>query len=387
MRISQLERPSRSGAVVLAILVALTALGVGTGIYRLLVGLGRATNLTDAYPWGLWIGFDFSLIAFSGGAFTLCAIITILNQRKCRAIERMVVLTGWLGYVSVLVVLLVDLGRPDRFYHFLIYPNIHSPLFEISWCVLLYSIVLTLEFAPAFFEGLRKPHISKAIHSFMVPIAIAGVTLSTLHQSTLGTLYLAMPAKLDTLWHSGMLPIFFLISSIGMGLSTVILVTLIGYKAFRRPIPAHSMETLENMAKASVWVWSLYLVLKLEDLIAAGQLGQAFTLNTQSLWFLVELALGVVLPIVLFAQRRIRGSEVGLAATAVLATLGTALNRFNATLTGQAAIEGASYVPHWIELAIQFGILAAGILVWYLAATFLPIFEEDQKALPVAAES
>jgi Ni/Fe-hydrogenase subunit HybB-like protein len=297
----------------------------------------------------------------------------------------MIVLTGWLGYVSVLVVLLVDLGRPDRFYHFLIYPNIHSPLFEISWCVLLYSIVLTLEFAPALFEGLRKPKIAHMIHSFMVPIAIAGVTLSTLHQSTLGTLYLAMPAKLDTLWHSALLPIFFLVSSIGMGLSTVILVTLIGYKAFRRPISDDTKEILGGMGRASVWVWGLYLVLKLEDLIAAGQLAQAFSFDTQSVWFLGELVIGVVLPIVLFSQRRVRASEVGLATGAVLATLGTAMNRFNATLTGQAVAEGATYTPHWIELTIQVGILAAAILVWYLAAAFLPIFDEDQERLPAGA--
>jgi Ni/Fe-hydrogenase subunit HybB-like protein len=387
MRVSQIARPSRSGAVALAILTGLTLLGVGTGIYRLLVGLGRSTNLTDIYPWGLWIGFDFSLIAFSGGAFTLCAIIIILNQKRCRPIERMVVLTGWLGYVSVLVVLLVDLGRPDRFYHFLIYPNIHSPLFEISWCVLLYSVVLTLEFAPAFFEGLRKPRIAKKFHSFIVPIAIAGVTLSTLHQSTLGTLYLAMPSRLDTLWHSAMLPLFFLISSIGMGLSTVMLVTLLGYKAFRRVIPAHIMAVLGNMAKASVWVWGLYLLLKLLDLITTGEVGRALSLNTQSLWFLAELLIGVVVPIVLFSRRQVRQSQIGLGATAVLVTLGTALNRFNATLTGQAVVEGASYTPHWIELAIQFGIVAAAILVWYLAATFLPILEEDQTAVLPAPKS
>jgi len=371
----------------LGILAALALLGVVTGLYRLLTGLGGTTNLTDTHPWGLWIGFDFSLIAFSGGAFTLCGIIVIFNQFRCQAVERLIILTGWLGYVSVLVILFVDLGRPDRFYHFLIYPNIHSPLFEISWCVLLYSTILTLEFAPAIFEGLRKPKIAHAIHNFMVPIAIVGVTLSILHQTTLGTLYLAMPVRLHTLWHSAMLPLFFFISSVGMGLSTVILVTLVAHKVFGREPSKEALGVMDSMGKASVFVWSLYLALKLEDIVLAGQLGEALAFDAQSIWFLGELILGVVLPIILYAHPRVRQSQTWMAATAILATLGTALNRFNVTLTGQAVVEGASYFPHWIELTIQVGVLAAAILVWYLAASFLPIFEEDRQALQEESSS
>jgi len=375
------KKPSITTIVVLGILVALMLLGLVTGGYRLFVGLGKTTNLSDAYPWGLWIGFDFFLIAFSGGAFTLSAIVIIFNQPRYRDIERLMVLTGWLGYVSVLMILLVDLGRPDRFYHFLIYPNVHSPLFEISWCILLYTIVLTLEFAPALFEGLRKPKIARIIHAFIVPITITGVTLSILHQSTLGTLYLAMPAKLHALWHTPMLPLFFFISSVGMGMSTVILVTLAAHRSIGRKLSANTLNALGSMAKASVWVWALYLALKLEDLILAGELKKAFTFDAQSIWFLGELVIGVILPIILYAQPRVRRSQSGLMWTAILTTLGTFLNRFNVTLTGQAVVEGASYTPYWMELTIQAGVLAAVILAWYLAARFLPIFGEDRREL------
>ncbi len=375
------KKPSPRGQVVLGVLGALTLLGLVTGLYRLAVGLGSTTNLSDAYPWGIWIGFDFALIAFSGGAFTLCGIIVIFNQTRCRAVERLVILTGWLGYVSVLVILLVDLGRPDRFYHFIIYPNIHSPLFEICWCVLLYTAVLTLEFAPAVFEGLRRPDIAHALHRFMVPIAIVGVTLSMLHQSTLGTLYVAMPNKLHTLWHSGLLPIFFLISSVGMGLSTVILVTLIAHKAFGRKISEETMGILKAMAKASVFVWLIYLGLKIEDLALAGQLDALFAFDTQSVWFLAELIIGVILPVALFAHPRARTSQTWLAVAATLCMIGVGLNRFNTVLTGQTVVEGASYTPHWMEVTTQIGVLAAVILAWYLAASFLPIFEEDRQAL------
>ncbi len=373
------KKPSRTGMITLSILAAFTLLGLVVGIYRLFAGLGATTNLTDTYPWGIWIGFDFSLIAFSGGAFTLCGLLIIFNQVRCRAVERLVILTGWLGYVSVLVILLVDLGRPDRFYNFLIYFNIHSPLFEICWCVLLYSTVLTLELAPAIFEGLQKPKIAKAIHRFVVPITIIGVTLSMLHQSTLGTLYLAMPSRLHTLWHSAMLPLFFLISSVGMGLSTVILVTLVGHNAFGRKLSDEAMGVLGSMGKASAWVWGMYLLLKAEDLLMAGQLREAFALDTQSIWFLIELIIGVILPIILFSREKVRQSQRGLIGTALLVTFGTILNRFNATLVGQATVEGASYTPHWMEVAIQVGVLTGVILAWYLAAQLLPIFEEDRQ--------
>ncbi len=284
--------------------------------------------------------------------------------------------------MSVLVILLIDLGRPDRFYNFIIYPNIHSPLFEICWCILLYTVILTLEFAPSVFEALRRPRIAHWLHSLMVPISIVGVTLSIMHQSTLGTLYLAMPLKLHTLWHSPVLPLFFLISSIGMGLSTVILVTLVGYKTFGRQVPEEAMDVLGAMAKASVFVWSLYLVLKLEELILVGQWGKLWALDTQGVWFLIELVIGVVLPIILYWHPRGRASQRWLGTTAILCMLGTALNRFNTTLTGQlVAKDAASYTPHWMELMIQVGVLAAVILAWYLAASFLPIFEEDRLEL------
>ncbi len=377
----KIKKPSRTGWITLGILGALTLLGVGAGIYRLFAGLGATTNLSDAYPWGLWIGFDFALIAFSGGAFTLCGLIVIFNQVHCKAAERLVVLTGWLGYVSVLVILLVDLGRPDRFYHFLIYFNHHSPLFEVCWCVLLYTIILTLEFAPAVLEGLRKPKIARAIHKFVVPTAIIGVTLSMMHQSTLGTLYLAMPHKLHTLWHSAMLPRFFLISSVGMGMSTVVLAVLVGHKAMGKTVSEVGRGVLRGMAKASVFIWAIYLLLKVEDLVMTGQLGAAFAFDAQSIWFLVELLVGVILPIILFARSQVRNSQRGLLGTALLVTLGIILNRFNTVLVGQKVVEGASYTPHWMEVAVQVGVLAAVILAWYLAVSLLPIFEDDRRAL------
>lgn len=386
MTTATMKGRSTTGNIVLVVLALLTVLALVVGIYRLSVGLGDTTNLSDDYPWGLWIGFDFTLIAFSGGAFTLAAIVYIFNLKKYRPLVRTAVLTGWLGYISVLVILLVDLGRWDRFWAFLVYPNIHSPLYEISLCILLYTTVLTLEFAPFVFERLNKPNIVKTIHRFTIPIVIAGVTLSMLHQSTLGTLYAAMPYKLHALWHTPLLPLFFLLSSIGMGLSTVIMVTLIAGKAFGRKV---EMGALEGLAKGSVWVWVVYLLFKLEHLFFARHIADALAFDTQSIWYLIEIIVGVILPIVLYSMVQVRKSQAGLFWTSLLVTLGILINRFNATWTGQSlpssnwpiqgAVEAGTYVPHWMEIVIQVGVLAAVTLAWYFAARYLPIFPEDVK--------
>jgi Ni/Fe-hydrogenase subunit HybB-like protein len=370
-----------TGKIVLAILALVALLGVGTGIYRLAVGLGASTNLSDAFPWGLWIGFDFSLIAFAGAGFTLAAVVYILNLEQYRPLARASVLTGFLGYVAVLIILLIDLGRPDRFWGFVVFWNYHSPLFEISWCVLLYTTVLTLEFAPMLFERFNKPNIVKAIHSITIPLVIAGVTLSTLHQSTLGTLYLALPNKTDQLWWTWVLPLLFYVSSIGMGLAVTIFVWILGSKAFGRDV---EVDLLGGLAKGSIWIWVFYLVVRGGDLLFTGDLAAVFAFDSQSIWFWIEMTIGVILPIILFAQESIRKSQSGLLITSLLAIVGVFMNRFNATLTAQAVnrftvqavTESASYTPSFVEYAVQIGVLAACVLAWYFAARFLPIFPE-----------
>ncbi len=376
-----MRKPSTTGKIVLAILALVALLGVGTGIYRLAVGLGASTNLSDAFPWGLWIGFDFSLIAFAGAGFTLAAVVYILNLEQYRPLARASVLTGFLGYVAVLIILLIDLGRPDRFWGFVVFWNYHSPLFEISWCVLLYTTVLTLEFAPMLFERFNKPNIVKAIHSITIPLVIAGVTLSTLHQSTLGTLYLALPNKTDQLWWTWVLPLLFYVSSIGMGLAVTIFVWILGSKAFGRDV---EVDLLGGLAKGSIWIWVFYLVVRGGDLLFTGDLAAVFAFDSQSIWFWIEMIIGVILPIILFAQESIRKSQSGLLITSLLAIVGVFMNRFNATLTAQAVnrftvqavTESASYTPSFVEYAVQIGVLAACVLAWYFAARFLPIFPE-----------
>jgi Ni/Fe-hydrogenase subunit HybB-like protein len=376
------HRLTVTGKAVLGFFGVLALLGVAAGVYRLAVGLGPTTNLTDAYPWGLWIGFDFSLIAFAGIGFTMAAVVHVLHLEQYEKMSRAAVLTGFLGYVAVLVILLIDLGRPDRFWGFLVFWNGHSPLFEISWCILLYTGVLALEFAPIFFEGLNRPKIVKAIHTITVPLVIAGVTLSTLHQSTLGTLYLALPVKTDQLWWSWLLPLLFYISSIGMGLAVMTLVWIVASKVFGRK--RVEMDLLGGIAKASLWLWATYAVLRIGDLFLTGDARAMFAFDSQSIWFWVEVLFMAIVPIVLFAIKSVRQSQAGLLVASLVVIAGVFMNRFNSTLTAQAVNrftvesvrEAATYSPHLLEWAVQIGVLAAAVLVWYFAARLLPILPE-----------
>jgi Ni/Fe-hydrogenase subunit HybB-like protein len=375
------------GTIILIVLALLALVGVVTGIYRLINGLGATTNLSDAYPWGLWIVFDFTLIAFSGAAFTLALLVYIFGLEQYRRLLRMAILTGFLGYVSVLIILLVDLGRWDRFWAFLVYPNIHSPLFEISWCILLYTLVLALEIAPIVFERLDKPGAARTIYRAAIVIVIAGITLSTLHQSTLGTLYAAMPYKLNHLWWTPLLPVLFFISAVAAGLSAVILLSLIAGRAFKREV---EMDALEGLAKGSFWLLIFYLLLKLEHLWGAGLFDEAFAFDKYSVWYMLEVGVGVVLPLILFGLPKVRRAKAGLFVASLAVTVGVLLNRFNATLIGQqltsatwrlqsTTVEMPTYTPSLIEWLVLLGVLSAAALAWFLAARHMPIFPEDVK--------
>jgi len=370
----EFKKLSTTGKIVLGILAILTTLGLVTGIYRLLTGLGTTTALSDSYPWGLWLGFDFTLIAFGGAAFTMAMVVHLFNLEKYESVLRPAILTGFLGYVSVLVILLIDLGRPDRFWGFIPYANLHSPLFEICWCILLYTIVLTLEIAPLIFERLKQPKIMRVLHAAIIPVTVVGVVLSTCHQSTLGTMFLALPERTHPLWWSWLLPLLYYFSAIGLGLSATILVVLIGSKAIGRE---PEVDVLAGLGKISVWVWVIYLVFRIGDLVFTGDLGYVFALDSKSTLFWIEILLMAIAPIVLYSMRDVRQSKSGLFWTSLFVFLGVGFNRFDAMFSGMPPTNmEATYFPSFIEFAVQFGVLAAAALAWYLAARLLPIFEE-----------
>ncbi len=341
-------------------------------------GLGATTNLSDAFPWGVWIGFDILCgVGLAAGAFTLMATVHLFNLKRFEPIVRPTLLTGYLGYLFVCVALMYDLGQPWRIWHAMVYWNETSVMFEVAWCVMLYTTVLTLEFSHIVFERLRWERMVKVMHAVSTPLVILGVLLSTLHQSSLGTLYLIVPEKLHPFWYTPALPLLFYISAIGAGLGMVIVESYLSGRAFGREL---EMDLLEPLGRVMMVVLGIFGVLRLDLLFHAGMLGKVFEPVYESRMFLLEFCTGVVLPIALLAIPRVRASKTGLVIGGLLAVLGFILYRLNVSITGLERASGTHYVPSWMEMTVSVGLVAIGFAVFAVAVRYLPIFPEPGHA-------
>lgn len=351
------------------------ALGLAVGLWRLVQGLGATTNLSDAYPWGLWIVFDIFLIPFSAGAFTMAAIANIMNKEEYHAVARPVVLAGFLGYAGVVAILLLDLARWPQFYKIL-WPgfwNLHSFMLEVTLCITLYTIVLLLELSPLLWERLRMERAQRGFRFAGALIAGVGIVLSCLHQSSLGSLFLLMRESLHGLWWSPMLPLFFLLSAVFSGLAMITFVTVITARAYHHP---EHVDLLPGLAQATGVLLALYTVLRLADLIVRGQAGLMFGPGAMSALFWVEIIVGAVVPMVLFALPTVRKTVAGLLWGAVCVILGLALNRASVGLFALERPAGAQYFPSPIEFVAAIGVLAIAAIVYAVAAQYLPVFSE-----------
>jgi Ni/Fe-hydrogenase subunit HybB-like protein len=349
-------------------------------VVRFTRGLGASTNLSDAFPWGLWIGFDILCgVGLAAGAFTIMATVHLFNIRRFEPIVRPTVLTGYLGYLFVVFALLYDLGQPWRIWHAIVFWNPHSVMFEVAWCVMLYSTVLTFEFLPMVLERFRFERLRRLLHNVNTPLVVLGVLLSTMHQSSLGSLYLIVPSKLYPLWYSPMLPWLFYVSAIGAGLGMIIVESWLSGRAFGREL---ELELLEPLGRAMVVVLAVFGVLRLQSIYHEGALPLVFQPTYESRMFLLEFGVGVLLPIALLLWRRIRTSQAGLVAGGALAVMGFILHRLNVSVTGLERASGTSYSPSWMEVTVSVGLVAIGFAVFALAARYLPVFPRHGKDAP-----
>jgi len=335
-------------------------------------GLGAVTHLSDKFPWGLWIGFDLLCgVGLAAGAFTITAVVHLFNLKRFEPVVRPTVLTGFLGYGFVILALMFDLGQPWRIWHALIYWNPHSVMFEVAWCVMLYTTVLAVEFSPVVFErlGFRAP--TRIIHGLITPLVIAGVLLSTLHQSSLGSLYLIVPSKLHPLWYSQLLPLFFYVSAIGAGIGMVILESYLSERAFGRRL---EMDLLEPLARAMVVALGIYGLMRLQVIVHNGSLSAISDLTYEGKMFLVEYVLGVILPVATLSFQRLRSNPRWLVVGAFLAVLGFVVNRLNVSVTGMERAAGTRYLPSIPEIIVSVGLVAVGMAIFALAVRYFPIF-------------
>jgi Ni/Fe-hydrogenase subunit HybB-like protein len=359
------------------LMIALVALGVLASLARFVLGLGVTTNLNDTYPWGLWISFDVvTAVPLAAGAFTLGAIVHCFGIKKLEPLVRPAIITGFLGYSLVSIGLLLDLGQPQRGWHVLRYWNVHSPMFEVSMCVMAYSTVLFLEFLSPVCEkfGLYVP--LRVLRWLEMPLVIAAAAISTLHQSTLGTFFLIAVDKLHNLWYNPLLPLLFWISAICTGMCIIILEATASHKWMGQPNEGVLLRTL---AKILPWTLGTYLMVRIFSLLALSE-GPFFDTPALILSFALELGVGFILPFLMFLQKRVRENDRRRAIAAGLVVFGLVLNRFNVSMFGMMD-PNQIYFPSVIETLVTVGIIAAHILFFVLVAKYFPVFEHHPETV------
>lgn len=370
------------------VLLALMGVAFVVAMIRFANGIGPISNLSNAYPWGFWISFDlFTGVAIGSGAFVMAAIVYIFELKEFRPLLRPSVLTGFLGYIMVVIALLVDLGHPERIWYMMIHWNHTSVLLEIGICVMSYLTVLAIEFAPVVFEGLKWEKWAHLLHKYIMPFVILGVVLSTLHQSSLGSLLLIQPTKLFPLWWTPILPIEFFISAVSIGMAMVILESSLSSRYFKRGL---ELDLLEKLSRAIPIVLGIYLLVKFVEIFIAGDAHYLFTSGLMSILFWTEIFIGSIIPMILFSIKRIRQSANGILVSAIILLVGMIFNRFNVSWFAVKHPDPITYLPTFMgnhviywpslpEVSVSIGIFAAGILAFGLAAKYLPLFEDEHS--------
>lgn len=355
--------------------------GVYSTYIRFTQGLQFATNLSDQFPWGLWIGFDILCgVGLAAGGFTICAVTHIFNIESFKPLTRPAILTAFLGYIMVIFGLLIDLGKPYNIWHAIIMWNTNSVMFEVAWCVMLYSTVLFLEFSPVILERFKLDGLLKFMKKISTPIFILGIVLSTLHQSSLGSLFLIVPTKMNALWYSPMLPVNFFLSAISAGFAMIIFEAYLSARALGHEI---KLELLSKIGYIAAFVLLFNLLFKVSDLLLRGQMSILFV-NSQALWlFYLELFMGLVVPAGILLQKSLRENRTWLYISSCLIVAGFIMNRLNVSITAISSTTGHYYFPSFGEVSITMMLVVIGMYAFGFITKNFPVFTEEHKKLSV----
>ncbi|SFR16144.1 NrfD/PsrC family molybdoenzyme membrane anchor subunit [Desulfoscipio geothermicus] len=366
------------------VLLILALTGAALMVYRLVFGLGSATNLNDAWPWGLWIGFDVLVgVALAGGGYSTALLVHIMGIKKFTPIARSAMLTSLIGYLLVMAGLFMDIGRWFNFWRPFVSWGYHSVLFEVFWCVSLYTTIQLLEFGEIATEKVQKSW-HRFFKKIMPVLLIIGVLLPTLHQSSLGSLYVIEVGKLYPLWWSMLLPVFFLMSSFFVGPAMVTVETMLAGRAHGHKA---DLGVLQSLIKVSGYLMLVYLVLKITDLIYRGAAGLVFKGNLEGNLFLLEMIAGIVIPLIICFTPKWRASKGGLITFSVLVVAGVIINRMNVVFTGMADFMGGFYFPSLIEWAVSIGLVAIGVLGYlFVVENFNILPGQHVDAAPLVKE-
>ncbi len=359
-------------------------IGIFLIVIRFWKGIGAITNLSQEIPWGLWIGFDVVTgVAFAGGAYVITFMVYILNMKKYKSIVRVTVLNGFLAYLFYAGTLLLDLGRPWNVINPIIGNNfgVSSVLFLVAWHFLLYMIAQLIEFSPAIAEWLGAKRAHKILSGMTLAAVIFGITLSMLHQSGLGALYLMAKEKIHPLWYSEFIPVMFFVSSIFAGLSMVIFEGSISHRVFSDQISDKNHKAqhgiIQSLAKICTGTMFVYFFLQLLVFIHGKHWD---LLNTpMGLWYLMEMIGFVLLPMTLFFYSYRTNNVFLIRAASILTMLGVILNRLNVTIIGFRWDMAVRYVPSWMEIVVTLTVLFTEIWIFRWVINRMPVLRESPK--------
>jgi len=408
------------------VLLTLTLIGFALILLRFVKGIGAVSNMSDGYPWGIWITYDVATgTAIACGGYAMAILVYIRNRMHYHPMIRSAILTSMFGYGLAGFSVMVDVGRPWNAYNFFVPSKwqANSAMFEVAVCVMAYTTVLIMEFLPAILTALEKTewktlqHLLDWVYSrlgmerperigdrldkvkelaawarprldkILIFIIVLGITLPTMHQSSLGSLLLIASTKLHPLWHTGFLPLLFLINCMYIGYSIAILESVLSCYAFKRPFET---KELSGLARIIPWLTVIWLTVVIGDLAWRGQLGKAVSFDFYSRFFLLEFCLIACGSLLLFSKRR-RESIRWLFVSAALIVLGGALYRFNVYLIGFNPGKGWHYFPALAEVMITVGIVAFEILGYQVLVKILPVLPKlhtrEQHAAAAATDA
>jgi len=355
----------------------------GAGIYatyaRFALGFARATHLTDPQPWGLWVGLGTLCgVGLSAGGFAIAAAVYLLGFERYRPVLRTAVLVSFLGYSSVIAGMMYELGLPWRIWHPIFMWNRHSVLFEVSWCVMLYTTVLALEFSPSLVEkipwrGLRELYL-KWHHKILIALVLAGTLLSSMHQSFLGGLYLITKGKLDPLWYSPYLTTEFYLSAIPAGLAVTIIALYLCVRSLNVRLDLRILSDVSRVIAPLLALWGIFRAI---DLITHNATPYLFMWREETLSFWLEMLLLVIVPLLLLTREKVRNNPQYLYWTCAIIVMGFMANRLNVSITGLQATSGVYYIPKWTEFATSLAVLTAAVMAFRYAVIYLDILPKN----------
>ncbi len=363
---------------------AILLVGAYACYLRFLRGWQASTNLSDLQPWGLWVGFGTLCgVGLSAGGFAIAAAVYLLGMERYRPLVRPAVLLSFLGYSTVCFGMLYELGLPWRIWHPIIYWNGHSVLFDVSLCVICYTTVLLLEFAPYAIEKIPYVKLRVTIlhyhHRVLIALVLAGVLLSSMHQSFLGGLFLIAKGKVYPLWYSPYLTTLFYLSAIPAGIA---MLTIVLYLCVRSLNVKLEYGLLEEMSRVMGGLLAVYAVFRLLDLMKGGGIRYVFAPRVETAYFWLEIACLVIIPLFLLSQSRVRNNPQALYWTCAVVVMGFMANRLNVSITAIDAMTGAHYVPKWPEFALTIAVLTGAAVLFRLAVIYLDILPKKEPVKP-----